>query len=353
MSFHLILNPHGRLLLDVGAGKLPALESAFGQSAASGLLALSAHRLEPSACTAEVVFWREFADLFLTTLAHAPELVGATGKPVTADVTPPPQLGFDLALRIPAMPGAEYVTPELFFSLWRDLTALAQAEAERSGGLKPWLARINPALNLLGKVTFHLAENKRSPEAPFAFMATYTHRLTARDKPVHLPLARALQEYAGAKNQAALRSLLEPVRKAADQSPWARELLETRRLFQPQAWTPGQAYAFLREIPALEASGITVRIPDWWKNGRGPRPQIRVRIGGNNSAGLDVASLLKFTVESSLGDEPLSPKEWQALLASAVTSKAGQSQRKTLCDRNVKATHPCRGCRSVPSHRRL
>ena len=116
--------------------------------------------------------------------------------------------------------------------------SLAQTEAERSGGLKPWLARINPALNLLGKVTFHLAENKRSPEVPFAFMATYTHRLTAGERPVHLPLARALQEYAGAKNQAALRSLLEPVRKAADQSPWARELLESRRLFQPASPGP-------------------------------------------------------------------------------------------------------------------
>ena len=51
--------------------------------------------------------------------------------------------------------------------------------------------------------------------------------LSAQEKPVHLPLARALQEYAGAKNQAALRSLLEPVQRAAEKSAWARELLDS------------------------------------------------------------------------------------------------------------------------------
>src|SRR5207244_101869 len=117
-------------------------------------------------------------------------------------------------LRIPAMRGAEYASPELFSALWRELDALSRAEAQAAGGLRKWLGGINPSLHLLGRVTFHLAENKRSPQTPFAFMATFTHRLSAQEKPVHVPLARALQEYAGAKNQTALRSLLEPVQKA-------------------------------------------------------------------------------------------------------------------------------------------
>ena len=104
----------------------------------------------------------------------------------------------ELTLRIPAMRGAEYVTPELFAALWDELNQLAQHEAKRAGGLRKWLEEVHPALHLLGRVTLHLAENKRSADAPFAFMATYTHRLSAQDKPVHLPLGRALQDYAGA-----------------------------------------------------------------------------------------------------------------------------------------------------------
>ncbi len=315
----LILSPQGRLFLEMASdGGDAALGNAFGASSARGLLALAARR-DTSGWPAEHLFWREFADAFLTAMAHTP--AAAAG-----DVAMPPDLGFKLTLRIPAMRGAEYASPELFAALWHELALLATDEARQAGGLRAWLGTVNPALHLIGKVTFHLAENKRSPETPFAFMATFTHRLSAQEKPVHLPLARALQDYAGAKNQDALRSLLEPVQRAAEASAWTRELLESRRIFQPQAWTPAHAYAFLREIPTLETAGIVTRIPNWWKNGRGHRPQVSVRVGGSASAALGVESLLKFSVETTLGGEPLTPAEWKALLAagSGLVSLRGQ-----------------------------
>ncbi len=318
MPHQFALNPHGRLLLEVTADNATALPAdaalalSFAESSAHGLLALAARRGESAAWPVEYLFWREFADSFLTALAHSPEVGDGPAAPETS---PPADLFITLTLRIPTMRGAEYASPDVFASLWRELDTRARAEAKAAGGLKPWLGQVNPALHLLGKVTFHLAENKRSPETPFAFMATYTHRLSAQEKPVHLPLARALQEYAGAKNQTALRSLLEPVQQAAERSPWTRELLASRRIFQPQAWTPGQAHAFLREVPALEASGIITRIPNWWKNGRGTRPQVSVRVGEERSAGLGVNSLLNFSVESTLGGERLTAEEWKALMA--------------------------------------
>ena len=318
----LVLTPHGRLLCEETQtadasqaewAELQSIQTAFANSSAEGLLALAARRKASGAWSAEFVFWREFAEAYLTKLAHAPE--PAEGQ-ATAEVAPPADLFFDLTLRIPAMRGAEYAAPEVFAKLWGELDALAREEARTAGGLKAWLGRINPALHLLGKVTFHLAENKRSPATPFAFMATYTHRLSAAEKPVHLPLARALQEYAGAKNQAALRSLLEPVQRAAEGSAWVRDALESRRVFQPQAWTPAQAHAFLREVPALEASGIITRIPNWWQAGRGPRPKVSVRIGDQPSSGFGADSLLQFSVETSLDGEPLTKEEWRALMNS-------------------------------------
>ncbi|MFM8360516.1 MAG: DEAD/DEAH box helicase, partial [Verrucomicrobiota bacterium] len=179
---------------------------------------------------------------------------------------------------------------------------------------REWLHQLHPALQLLGRVTFHLAENKRSPATPFAFMATYTHRLTPADKPVHLPLARALQEYAGAGKSAALQSLLGPVRKAAESSAWTRELLETRQVFQPQAWTAAQAHRLLREVPVLEAAGILVRIPDWWKGGRAPRPKVTVRLGSEAGGSVNLNNLLSFSVEATLDGVPLTPQERELLL---------------------------------------
>jgi non-specific serine/threonine protein kinase len=306
------ISPHGRLFLDGETSDL-AVHEAFARGSAHGLLALASHRHAGVSFPADIAFWREFARTFLAAFAHLPD-AGDTTPDV--DLPMPPALGLDLTLRIPAMRGAEYASPELFATLWAELCDLARAEMRRTGGLRRWLTEVNPALQLVGRVTFHLAENKRNPDAPFAFMATYTHRLSAQDKPMHLPLARALQEYAGAKNQAALRSLLEPVQKAAERSAWAREMLEGRRVFQPQAWTPQQAYAFLGEVPALEASGIVTRIPDWWKNGRGTRPQVNVRVGERRAVGFGADSLLDFSVEISLDGGRLTPEEWQALMQS-------------------------------------
>jgi non-specific serine/threonine protein kinase len=316
----LALSPHGRLYVEIYAGPnltAPALDHAslqhaFTQSNSHGLIFLAAQR-DAGAWPADVAFWREFARTFLAALAHTPT---DEDPQQHAAAIMPPALGMELTLRIPAMRGAEYVTPDLFAALWDELNQLSQQEAKRAGGLRKWLEEVHPALHLLGRVTLHLAENKRSADAPFAFMATYTHRLSAQDKPVHLPLGRALQDYADAKNQPALRALLSPLQLAAEQSEWMRDMLTSRRIFQPQAWSPAQAYAFLRETPALEACGIMTRIPNWWKNGKGSRPQVSVRVGEKKATGFGVDSLLDFSIETTLDGQTLTDAEWQALMQS-------------------------------------
>jgi hypothetical protein len=315
MAYQLALSPAGRVYLEEVTGGGETMErfaEAFARSSANGLLALAGVRGAVPGWPAEGVFWREFASAFLHALAQVPETDGSTALAATA----PDGLFFSLTLRIPAMRGAEYAGPEVFASLWREMEAEATVQAKAAGGLKAWLGKVNPALHLLGRVTFHLAENKRSPVSPFAFMATFTHRLSAQEKPVHLPLARALEEYAGAKNQAALRALLEPVQRASERSGWARTMLESRRIFQPQAWSPAQAHTFLKEAPALEECGIVVRIPNWWRGGKGPRPGVSVTIGDNKSSGFGVDSLLQFRAAAALDGEELTDEEWLTLMAS-------------------------------------
>ena len=71
--------------------------------------------------------------------------------------------------------------------------------AEAKVSVQDFLKRRHPAWNLVGRVHFNLAENRKDEEAPFAFLATYTTRLSAQAKAQHLPLGKALQEYAGAQ----------------------------------------------------------------------------------------------------------------------------------------------------------
>jgi hypothetical protein len=39
-------------------------------------------------------------------------------------------------------------------------------------------------------------------------------------------------------------------------------MVESGDIYQALAWTPGQAYAFLKEVPLFEQSGVLVRLPE-------------------------------------------------------------------------------------------
>jgi len=289
------------------------LTEAFVASGAHGLELLAAEFLhEPLPPT--LAFWRGLARHYFTALCHTPNL--DTGTELTV-AKPSENDWIALVEAAPPMKGLEYLNGAVLDRLWQELDARVHAAIARTpGGAVPYLKSCNPLWNSVGRVTFHLAENKRNPAHPFAFLATYTHRVSEQGRVQHLPLGRALEEYAGAKNRTALAALLSPVQRAAAQSILARQLLDSRAIFHPQAWRPEQAFAFLREIPLFEQSGLVVRIPDWWKAGRPPRPQVQVRIGEakGNLVGKD--SLLDFQVNIALEGEPLTESELQAILQS-------------------------------------
>ncbi len=293
-----------------GAGAA-RLTQVFADSSARGLELLASEFLrEPLPPT--FVFWRQLAQRYFTLVCHNPSL----DTPAQL-VVPPPAEGewTSMVETAPPMKGLEYLTPAVLGDLWGKLDRHVRDQiAQTPGGAAAYLRARNPVWNTVGRVTFHLAENKRNPAYPFAFLATYTHGVSERGALQHLPLGKALEEYAGAQNRAALAALLSPVQRAAEQCPLARELLDSRAIFHPQAWPPARAYAFLKSIPQLEASGVIVRIPDWWGGSRPPRPQVRVRIGERATNLLGANDLMDFKVEVALDGEPLTPEEWQAIL---------------------------------------
>lgn len=320
MSFSLLITPGGHLRLVSDSENLPeisgeaaqALTEAFGKSSAEGLLLLASREFAQE-LPASLVFWRSLARQFFQAVCQLGE--GAFQKWQSVAAPADEELAL-LAAEAPPMRGLEYLNVELLEALWIELRELAVARAaEFPAGPAAWLSSVNPLWHLLGRVTFHLAENKRNPERPFAFLATYTHKLSGQARLQHLPLAEALKTYAGAKDQQKLESLLEPVRRAAERSPLTKELLEKRSLFAPQAWTVRQAYRFLTESSAIESAGVVVRLPDWWSHRNRPRPQVQVSIGGEPASAFGLDELLDFQVDVSLGGETLTADERRELLA--------------------------------------
>ena len=70
---------------------------------------------------------------------------------------------------------------------------------------------------------------------------------------------------------------MQTVSQAAERSTVVKALVESGQIYHPLAWTPREAYDFLREVPLFESSGLIVRVPDWWSARTPPRPRRRGR----------------------------------------------------------------------------
>ena len=319
MSLSLAITPCGDLEIISDPESLPCvaeqaagrLNEEFARSNGSGLLLLASHEMGED-LPPTLVYWRSFARQLMQSLCQLGEDRYDQWKTI-----PPPD-GEALAQWIadaPPMRGLEYLTADHLWRLWGELRHHVAAMAAANGGPASFLHAVNPLWHLLGRVTFHLAENKRDSARPFAFLATFTHRLSSHSRLQHLPLAEALKTYASTRDQQKLDTLLEPVRRAAEASDLARELLETKSLFSPQAWTIGQAHRFLTEAPRIEAAGVVVRLPDWWSARKPPRPQVDIHIGGRPARSLAIDELLDFEVALSLDGERLTEAECREILS--------------------------------------
>jgi non-specific serine/threonine protein kinase len=221
-----------------------------------------------------------------------------------------------IALSAPPLIGAEYLTEAVLDSLWHELDRAFGAElSESKCGVQDFLKRRNPAWNLVGRVHFNLAENRKDLGAPFAFLATYTTRLSAQAKAQHLPLGQALSEYAGAANKERLLSLLVPVQRAAEACAWLKAMIDAGEIFHPLRWMAHEALQLLRDVPQLEAAGVVVRMPAAWRGNRPPRPRVTGTVGGKPPSGIGRDALLDFHMEVTLDGETLTAAEVKDLLA--------------------------------------
>ncbi len=293
------------------------MEEAFDRGGGQGLLHLGAtkisHSLPPTPA-----WWRAFAARYITALClHATDVSEPGSLTSIPEIPAPDENDLDaLVLSAPIMTGSEYLTREVLCSLWREIGKAAQTTLATKGcDLQSFLKEFDPAWNLVGRVYFNLAENRNDADAPFAFMATYTNRLSAQAQAQHLPLGQALRDYAGAANKSRLLSLLVPVQRAAETCMWLKPMIDKGEIFHPLRWTPGEAARFLKSSGDLEQAGVLVRMPATWRAGRPSRPQVSAVVGSNAPSALGLDGLLDFKADMTLDGEPLSTEEIEALLS--------------------------------------
>ncbi|MFC1677573.1 DEAD/DEAH box helicase [Planctomycetota bacterium] len=211
------------------------------------------------------------------------------------------------------MLGGEYLTLSVLREIWISLSRWGNQVIGSAGELANFLQTHAPKWHQVGQVCFHLAENKSNEAYPFAFLATYSTGFGSGGRVKHIPLRRAMEQYAGAKNRSALIKLLSPVEQASKQIDWVGRLVDSGEIYQPLAWPAYFAHKFLQTVPSLEDCGLTVRIPNWWK--KRPRPQVSVTIGQKRQSKLGADALLDFNVAVALNGEALSADEIKDILA--------------------------------------
>jgi SNF2 family DNA or RNA helicase len=106
-----------------------------------------------------------------------------------------------------------------------------------------------------------------------------------------------------------------PVQRAAEASPWLRQMVDDGEIYHPLRWSPAEASRFLASVPDLERAGVVVRMPATWRVGRPARAQVTATVGTRAPSKLGLEGLLDFNVSVTLDGETLTEAEIRSLLS--------------------------------------
>ncbi len=314
-SYSISLSPARRLHFVYESEIVKGLENitkAFDEDWRFGWFMIAAEKsisiYDPSFC-----FWHDIASYYLTHLCHCSQNSDTQSSNKLSYNFADPEKFLQWVVSAPPMLGGEYLSIEVLKDLWDSLNHWVIEKVVQAGNIQAFLAQLAPLWVQVGRVCFHLAENTKNLDYPFAFLATYSTSLGEGGRLKHLPLKQALKQYSDFNDKQALVKLLTPVHNASEKCAWVQQLLSNAEIYQPLAWTVNKAYQFLSSIPHLEESGLQVRIPNWWK--RKPRPQVKITISGSVQPALGLSSLLNFNVQMALGDDLLSEEELELILS--------------------------------------
>jgi len=318
-SLHAVILPTGKLLLEfqaceetIGFDRRAVeqrIHEIFTSDHGRAFLALGlvdrTLRLAPS-----LEYWRDLAASFVHAVLVDPR---AEEKRGTIDSVMDDEEVAVWVGRIPPMVGAELINAHFLAAIWHLIQqALKREVAGRTEPVEEILRRLSPGHGLLAhRVHFHLVENRRDEESPFAFLATYATAIDAHGTLRHVPLGNALKEFGNDTQK--LVPVLASVHKAASASSLVKSILDSGEIFHPLRFSANEAYRFLGEVPLYETSGILCRIPRWW-SAKPRRITLGLSLGDKAGGKLNAAALLSCTPLLHIDGEKVSFEEAQHIL---------------------------------------
>ena len=217
----------------------------------------------------------------------------------------------------PPIRGREYITESFLRSLLSGFVDYLVLESESRSILACEVIRSSsPEWRDVGRVAFHLAENRNSETRhfkPFVFLATFVVRLGADSAPKHVPLGSALKRFAD--DRQTLGSIMRSLERASSGSAFLRSLFDTKSLFRPCEWTAAEAYNFVHDSELFREAGIAVRYSNLWKSGKVSRLKANVMLDiGKRRGGFGSDSLIRFNVSAAAGEGVLTESELAEIL---------------------------------------
>lgn len=252
-------------------------------------------------------FMYQVSEAFFRQLTNLPELEIAREN-VQVAVTD--ETADNLFRATPFAIGAEHITKAWLQNVFEQLRLIFADEISKySGTVEMYLTEKNQKLRVPERIFFHLVENK-DVDYPFAFMATYATKNEAGEVR-HVPLKYALTEYKADRQK--LITLLSCLNKAAEVSELIAGFMDTGELFHPLRLTAEEAYSFLRQIEAIENTGILCRIPNWWKK-KLAMVSMSVSLGEEKPSMLGFDTLISMQPQLMIDGVPLTKQDIKRML---------------------------------------
>tara|TARA_A100001015_G_scaffold239036_1_gene272227 strand:- start:827 stop:3502 length:2676 start_codon:yes stop_codon:yes gene_type:complete len=280
----------------------------FNKDYANGLLHLVKYP-EIRKKSTSISFWYEFGSEVLRNFCTITENSDLS-------VTPDDELIRKYLNFSPNFLGREYLDYELLRSLWERLNVLLRSGIKDcNNSFRQFIESNYPEWAQVGRINFHLAETKKQDNLPFAFLATYTTRISNKARIQHIPLGRIILEYADKKKKNLLLSVLKPIKEAASSSNFINNLVTSKRIYQTSYLNSLQAYEFLNSTNACEKAGIVIKLPQSWHGKRPSRVKVSIKIGEDKKPSfVGFNSLFKFQVNVTIDGKILGQKEIETLL---------------------------------------
>ena len=204
-------------------------------------------------------FLYHVSEQFFRALTELPEIEIAREN---VQVAVSDKVSEELLQEIPFGIGTEFIDEKWLRKVFARLQEIFAEEIKGyDGTVEMYFTEKNQKLHVPERIFFHLVENK-DPDFPFAFLATYATK-GEDGKVKHVPLKYALTEYGNDRQK--LLELLSCLNRAAEVSDLIAGFMQSGELFHPLRLTADEAYTFLKQIEAIEATGILCRIPNWWR----------------------------------------------------------------------------------------